>query len=104
MANLIMGNGAITHKLNILAVDDDTSFCAILRDTFSEDFDFKLAYSAGDALRVLSQGGVDLVLLDISLPDLSGLMLLKMIHEKRPGLPIIMLTGTSDFRTAISAM
>lgn len=61
---------------------------------------------AGTAAEALSQHreGVDLVLLDIGLPDASGLSVLKQIKESDPDTLVIMLTGQTGVQTAVEAM
>jgi len=61
---------------------------------------------AGTAAEALSQHreGVDLVLLDIGLPDGSGLSVLKQIKEVDPDTLVIMLTGQTGIQTAVEAM
>ena len=61
---------------------------------------------AGTAAEALSQhrDGVDLVLLDIGLPDASGLSVLKQIKETDPDTLVIMLTGETGVQTAVEAM
>lgn len=56
------------------------------------------------ALERLSGGGVDLVLLDLCLPDSEDLATFLTVHQKVPELPIIVLTGTDDETLALEAM
>lgn len=57
-----------------------------------------------DALDRLSRGGFDLILLDLFLPDSSGLSTLKSIREAASHIPTIVLTGLSDSDTAMRAL
>jgi PAS domain S-box-containing protein len=57
-----------------------------------------------DGLASLAQDGADLVLLDLSLPDSSGLESFRKLHEVAPQLPIIVLSGLNDENVAIEAL
>ncbi|MGK5085367.1 sigma-54 dependent transcriptional regulator [Bdellovibrionota bacterium FG-1] len=94
----------IQQNLKILAVDDDPAFCRMLRELYAREFDIQSVGSASETLQSLSRTESDLLLLDIQLPDLSGLDLLKLIHDRFPKMPVIMLTGNVDLKVAISAI
>src|SRR5260370_27412895 len=57
-----------------------------------------------DALRKLDAEDFDIILLDLSLPDESGLETLVRAHARAPGVPIVVLTGTDDEALAIKAV
>ncbi len=88
----------------ILIVDDEQlirwSLTSRLKD---EGYRILEAGTAADALS-LQREGVDLVLLDIGLPDASGLSVLKQIKESDPDTLVIMLTGQTGVQTAVEAM
>ncbi|MBN2140818.1 MAG: response regulator transcription factor [Desulfovibrionaceae bacterium] len=81
--------------MKILIVDDHAvvrrGTIEIVSD-FSDDVEFDEAGSSAEALDKVAAGGHDLVLLDISLPDESGLETLKKIRAARPGLPVLILS------------
>jgi CheY-like chemotaxis protein len=55
------------------------------------------ADSAKEALRMIaSEPGIDLVLADVAMPEMSGVELAGAIHETRPTLPVILITGYRD--------
>lgn len=62
------------------------------------------AYSGKDAMEKLEGESFDLVLLDIKLPDISGIDLLAMIKERHPDIGCIMITGYSSADTAIESL
>ena len=62
------------------------------------------AYSGKDAMKKLEEENFDLVLLDIKLPDLSGIDLLATIKERHPDIGCIMITGYSSADTAIESL
>ncbi|MDD4952861.1 MAG: response regulator transcription factor [Desulfovibrionaceae bacterium] len=81
--------------MKILIVDDHAvvrrGTIEIVSD-FSDEVDFDEAGSSAEALGKVAAGGHDLVLLDISLPDESGLETLKKIRAARPELPVLILS------------
>jgi two-component system, NarL family, invasion response regulator UvrY len=90
--------------LNILAVDDHPIFQQGLARALLDDFpDVKvtLVASARDALLRFPEEKWDLVILDLSLPDKSGLDLLKEMKHLRPEIPLLVLTLHSEDRFAI---
>ncbi len=88
----------------ILIVDDEQlirwSLASRLKD---EGYRTLEAATAAEALSQYREG-VDLVLLDIGLPDASGLSVLKQIKESDPDTLVIMLTGQTGVQTAVEAM
>ncbi|HKQ18281.1 MAG TPA: sigma-54 dependent transcriptional regulator [Candidatus Eisenbacteria bacterium] len=92
-------------KASILIIDDDETIRYFLpRDLEAEGFQVTTADSGGAGLRALERESVDLVLLDIRLPDRSGIEVLQRIREQWPEQIVVMLTGEPDHETAVSAM
>ncbi len=58
--------------------------------------------SAG--LKHISKGGIDIVLLDLTLPDSHGMATFKRVHKHAPGLPIVVMSGSEDEELAIEAV
>jgi DNA-binding NtrC family response regulator len=93
------------NKLNVLIVDDEQ----IYRDEVAEFLDgsecntFK-AGSPSEAMTVLSESDIDLMFLDIKLPETDGLSFLKTIKEKFPELEVIMITGHGNMENVIEAL
>jgi two-component system response regulator YesN len=89
---------------NILLVDDNKDFREEIRDCF---FEYKIidASSGAQALDILQKPNViDLVLLDVKMPGLSGTKILKEMKKINPELIIIMMTGYSTKDIAIEAL
>ena len=92
--------------MRILIVDDEE----VLRDVLEtvlrrEGFDVLLASSGEEALSVLDgEEEVDLVILDIMLPGISGIDTLRSIRVSTPSLPVIIITAFSSIDGAIEAM
>jgi DNA-binding response OmpR family regulator len=77
----------------ILLVDDDPDILRILKDNLELDGYRVAAASAGkEALKVFEQANTDLIVLDLSLPDVDGIQVCRSIREKSD-VPIIMLTA-----------
>ncbi|HEX7079195.1 MAG TPA: sigma-54 dependent transcriptional regulator [Candidatus Eisenbacteria bacterium] len=92
-------------KASILIIDDDETIRYFLpRDLEAEGYQVLTAESGTMGLRLLERDTVDLVLLDIRLPDRSGIDVLQKIREQWPEQIVVMLTGEPDHETAVQAM
>jgi two-component system, NtrC family, response regulator AtoC len=92
-------------KASILIIDDDETIRYFLpRDLEAEGFQVTTAETGQAGLRAMERESVDLVLLDIRLPDLTGIEVLQRIREQWPEQIVVMLTGEPDHETAVSAM
>ncbi len=90
---------------SILIIDDNEQFCMSLsRMLGDETLEILYALSSADALPVLSQGGISVILLDMKLGSESGLSVLKMLKKEYPAVPVIMLTGFGTIETAVESM
>jgi len=78
----------------ILIVDDDLSMCDFLKGVFvDEGFEVDIAVNGQEALEKVESSGAQVILLDINLPDISGIEILRQIKEKKEGIKVVMLTG-----------
>ncbi|HEU4940003.1 MAG TPA: sigma-54 dependent transcriptional regulator, partial [Candidatus Eisenbacteria bacterium] len=92
-------------KASILIIDDDETIRYFLpRDLEAEGFQVQTADTGLAGLRALEREPVDLVLLDIRMPDLTGIEVLQRIREQWPDQIVVMLTGEPDHETAVQAM
>ncbi len=89
----------------ILIIDDDrqlsTSFSKILTQ---EGYQTAAAYTGRQGIEKAELLHPDLMILDIRLPDMSGMKVFEIIHERIPKLPVIMITAFGDTETAIEAI
>jgi DNA-binding NtrC family response regulator len=86
--------------LHLLVVDDDDQ----LRETLVTRFRRTEAGSGAEALTKASEARHDVALLDLNLPDMTGVELLAQLKERQPELEALMLTGHGSIETAIQAM
>ncbi len=89
----------------ILYVDDDSALREIVKDQLSSSgFAVDEAEDGAAAIRKLEGGNFDLMLLDINMPNKSGIDVLKFIKEKSLTCKVIMLTGRVGFSVATESL
>ena len=88
----------MSNARKILIIDDDDELRESLSEqlTLHEEFDTLLAANASDGLKLARNGHVDLVLLDVGLPDLDGREACKLLRRSGFKGPIVMLTGQAS--------
>jgi phosphoserine phosphatase RsbU/P len=94
--------------LQVLLVEDNAGDVRLLREMFSKEkrdaFQLTHLLRMSDAEAHLAKGGVDIVLLDLGLPDGHGLDTVRRAHAAAPEVPVIVLTGLDDEALAGEAM
>ena len=88
----------------ILIVDDNNVVQEVLKEFFKERFQVQLAPNASQALSLIVRQAPDLVLLDVKMPGLDGLSLLKSLRETGVGMPIFLMTGYDSLQVAQEAL
>ena len=89
---------------SVLIVDDEKNILLTLNQSLQlANYRTELAQSGKLALEVVSARPVDAVLMDVKMPDMDGLTALARIHELKPGLPVIMMSGHGTIDTAVKA-
>lgn len=88
----------------ILSVDDDPKFRAAITDTLSDQYNLVTASDGPSALMAVAQYRPELVLLDMNMPELSGMDFLRLLKQRAPHLPVIMLTGETDPSIIVQAV
>ena len=92
-------------KPSILIVDDDEVMQATLSDVLKKrGYEIFSVGSGNGALSTIKKNVIDLILLDMRLPDIDGLEVLKKIKEFDTEILVIMMTAYSDVQTAVSSM
>ncbi|HYW71880.1 MAG TPA: sigma-54 dependent transcriptional regulator [Pyrinomonadaceae bacterium] len=95
----------MSRKIRILVVDDDNLLRKLVTEQLSRsDFDATPAPSARAALQSLRDRDYDVVLLDIMMPDMSGLEALREIRKLEDPPEVVMLTADTSLATGIEAM
>ena len=88
----------------VLIVDDEKSVREMLRKVLEyENYEPVEAESGPSALEVLEGGEFDAMLLDIRMPGMDGMEVLKKVVERHPAVPVIMISGHGTISTAVEA-
>lgn len=83
----------------ILVVDDETNIRTLYKDELEDEgYSIILASSGEEAFEILEKEHIDLVTLDIKMPGISGLEVLRKIKEKQKGLPVILLSAYDTYK------
>jgi two-component system response regulator RegA len=93
------------EKPLILIVDDDVDICFLMATAIQSDgVEIITAHSGREALRLYEQHHPELVLLDIQLPEMSGIEVLSKMKEIDEDIQVIMVTAYATIETAVQAM
>jgi DNA-binding response OmpR family regulator len=95
-----------TAAPSILVVDDEFDIVEMMTDSLSRNVECKLASATGyaDALKAIESQAVDLLIVDLNLPDGSGAELLAALRKRHPLASAIVVTGAPSVETAVSAL
>jgi DNA-binding NtrC family response regulator len=92
-------------KHRILVVDDEVRVCKSIRQVLlRDDLEVDLAQSGEEALAKEAERPYDVMIVDLMMPGLSGMDLLKMLKARNPKARIIMVTGYPTMRNTLQAM
>jgi len=92
-------------KIRVLLVDDEEDFVETLAQRLEvRDLDVSTALNGTDALERLEDREIDVVVLDLQMPGVDGIQVLRKIKEGKPLIEVIMLTGHATVETAIEGM
>jgi len=92
--------GRLENIHKVLTIDDEQGFCQLIKqmlESAGQSFEVQYAHNGRDGLQAMQSHQPDLVLLDMIMPDLDGLQILKKMRQD-PGLaniPVFLLTATS---------
>ena len=91
--------------ISILVVDDEEAFRYMLSSLLTgSGYTVETASDGVSAINAVQSRLFDLVLLDLKMPKVDGLEVLKFLKANSPGVEVIMLTGTADVKTAVECM
>lgn len=89
----------------VLLVDDEVDFLETLCERMRlRDMDVTTSASPLDAIKKVQEKDYDAIIMDLKMPQMDGLQLLKVLKEKNPDLQIILLTGHATVEKGIEAM
>ncbi|NTV32475.1 MAG: sigma-54-dependent Fis family transcriptional regulator [Deltaproteobacteria bacterium] len=89
----------------LLIVDDEKNYLVVLEALLSpEGYEIMTSDKAQEALRLLQEADVDLVLTDMKMPGMSGMELLEEAKKIKPEVPVIMMTAYGTIEMAVEAM
>jgi two-component system response regulator AtoC len=93
------------EPISVLAVDDEEQFIEVLETLLAEEgYAVEVARDGVAAINVLQQRTFDLVLLDVKLPRVDGVEVLKFIRDHSYDTQVIMLTGVNEVKIAVECM
>ena len=95
----------MTDKAKILIVDDEEVVrLSYARTLSAEDCKVEVAWNGKDALQIMGSNQCDVVLLDLRMPGMDGMTVLKAIKEKWPESEVIIITGYPTVESAKEAV
>jgi DNA-binding NtrC family response regulator len=94
----------MNKKATILVVDDENGVRSSFNMVLKDDYNVLLAETGNAAIDVFEKNSVDLVLLDVLLPDTDGIVLLEKFKGMDPNSEVVMVTAVNDIQTAVRAI
>jgi two-component system response regulator HydG len=86
----------------ILVIDDDHDIASLLKRFLAKNgYEVETAYTGAEGEKLLDSFKPDLVMCDYRLDDMDGSVLLGKIKDRNPNIPVLIITGYSDLRTAV---
>jgi DNA-binding NtrC family response regulator len=91
-------------RANLLVVDDEPNILTSLRRALElEDYAVEVAGSGPIGLAKIGERDIDLVLLDVMMPEMNGIEVLEQIRSSYPGVNVIMMSGNATIEVAVAA-
>ena len=91
-------------KHSVLLVDDERDILDALYDTFVDKYTVFRANSAQEAVDILNENHIDLIISDQRMPETTGVELLTQVEESHPEVGKVLLTGHSDLQAVVDAI
>ena len=89
----------------VLLIDDEEEFLETLSERMEiRGMDVSTAANASNAVSALDSGDYDAIVLDLQMPDMNGIEMLKIIKKTHPDMQVILLTGQATLEAGIEAM
>lgn len=92
-------------KMTVLILDDEKNFTEELQEYLEiKEFEALTANTPAEGFKILQKQRIDLLILDVRLPGMSGIEILKEVKQTYPDMEVIIVSGHGDMDTVISAM
>ncbi|HWI62181.1 MAG TPA: sigma-54 dependent transcriptional regulator [Symbiobacteriaceae bacterium] len=88
----------------LLVVDDEANMAWLFEQSFGREFQVAAARSGPEALDRLERDGADLIMLDLCMPGMDGMAVLKEVKRRWPAIPVVMMTAYATVKTAVEAI
>jgi len=92
------------HRKTILVIDDDPGINALLIQALQSEYDVRAVCSGEEGLQRLEDQRADLVLLDLHLPRLGGMAVLRRLRQLHRHIPVVIITAYGKIESAVQAM
>jgi len=89
---------------HLLIVDDEPNMAWLFAQSFGREFRVVAARSGPEALERLEQAGADLIMLDLCMPGMDGMTVLREVKRRWPAIPVVMMTAYATVKTAVEAI
>lgn len=90
-------------EITVWIVDDDQDYCELIREVLCDDYQVSVFYQASEYRKALSCATPDLVLMDINLPDVSGIELCRELTESGKDCAVIFVSGMNTLEERLRA-
>lgn len=91
-------------KKRVLIIDDDKHICALLEEALGRTYATESAQSGAQAFGAILKSRPDVILLDINLPGMTGLEILRALKELDATIPVLVVTGNDTVAVAEDAL
>jgi len=91
-------------KPSILIIEDEKHMVVTLSTLLGADYDVAAALSGEEGVKIAKLTPVDVILLDLKLPGMSGIEVLKRVRSTEPAPEVIVITAVREVKTAVEAM
>ncbi len=94
-----------TQKMRVLVVDNEVEFASTVAERLRlRKIEAESVFSGEDALSAVVRFKPDVIILDLDMPDITGLEVLSQVKATEPGIEVILLTGHGSFDAGLTGM